>query len=321
MLQLVNLSNYESDLELIHNSPECLQAFLDHHHLDGLEMMFCDGWDSSVHKKKWIQGVHLRFWPAWLDFWRGDQDELLKQFGSEESIIDCYGGLTREDWLRIYRKNIRTAVQSGARYLVFHVSHTKIAELFSWEFNASDEEVIEAAIEVINELVAEIPEEVALLFENLWWPGLTLKNPELVARLLDSVKHPNIGIMLDTGHLMNTNHELTSEAEGVDYIIKVLHGLGKYQSYVRGVHLHQSLSGKYIKKSRQEKIEKCDMTQVMNHVLQIDQHQPFATAAVQELIDYIKPQFLVHEFMYSSMEEWSEKVRVQKNALMGAKDE
>lgn len=315
MLQLVNLSNYTSDIELINNSAECLQTFLNYHHLDGLEMMFCDRWDASVHKKKWIQGVHLRFWPAWLDFWRGDKQELLKQFGSEDNIIAFYGALTREDWLTIYRENIRTAVKSGAKYLVFHVSHTRIPELFNWQFSASDGEVIEATIELVNELVGEIPPDVALLFENLWWPGLTLKNPILVARLLENVKHPNVGIMLDTGHLMNTNSDLTSEDEGVDYIITTLEGLGEYRHYVRGVHLHKSLSGAYIKKSRCIKMEKYDMAQVMNHVLQIDQHQPFTTSAVQKLVDYIKPDFLVHEFMYSSMEEWSQKIMTQKNAL------
>lgn len=51
----------------------------------------------------------------------------------------------------------------------------------------------------------KLPPHVALLFENLWWPGLTLKNPKLVAKLLKNVKHPNLGIMLDLGHLMNTN--------------------------------------------------------------------------------------------------------------------
>lgn len=55
MLQLVNLSNYESDIKLINNSAECLQTLLNHHHLDGIEMMLYDSWSSSVHKKKWIQ--------------------------------------------------------------------------------------------------------------------------------------------------------------------------------------------------------------------------------------------------------------------------
>lgn len=315
MLQLVNLSNYTSDIEVINNSAECLQAFLNHHHLDGLEMMFCDTWDSSVHKKKWIQGVHLRFWPAWLDFWRGDNEELLRQFGTEEDIIACYGGLTRDIWIRNYKANIKAAVKSGAKYLVFHVSHTRIPELFSWEFSVSDSEVIEATIELANELVDEIPPNVTLLFENLWWPGMTLQDPRLVARLLENVKHPNVGIMLDTGHLMNTNQDLTSEEEGIDYIIHILDSLGGYRKYVRGIHLHKSLSGEYIKKSKFTKTEKFDMNEVMNHVLKIDQHQPFTTSTVQRLIEYIKPEFLVHEFMYSSMEEWSQKVMAQKAAL------
>lgn len=315
MLQLVNISNDISDIELIHNSAECLQTFLNHHHVDGLEMMFCNRWDSSVHKEKWIQGVHLRFWPAWLDFWRGDHKELLKQFGSEDNIIACYGGLTREAWLTTYRDNIRTAVRAGAKYMVFHVSHTRIPELFSGQFSASDSEIIESTIELVNELADEIPPDVALLFENLWWPGLTLKKPALVARLLENIRHPNVGIMLDTGHLMNTNQDLTTEAEGIDYILNILNALGEYQRYVRGVHLHKSLSGEYMKQSRCQKIEKQDMAEVMSHVLKIDQHQPFATSEVQRLIDYIKPEFLVHEFIYSTIEEWSQKIMVQKAAL------
>ncbi|WP_378952710.1 sugar phosphate isomerase/epimerase family protein [Pelosinus sp. sgz500959] len=315
MIQLVNISNYTCDNELIHNNAECLQTFLNHHHIDGLEMMFCAPWDRFVHKKEWVQGVHLRFWPTWLDFWRGDNQELLKQFGSNEGIIACYGGLTRSDWLNIYRENIRTAVKASAKYMVFHVCHARVPEFFSGNFSSSDSEVIEATIELVNELADEIPTDIALLFENLWWPGLTLKNPTLAARLLNGVKHPNVGIMLDTGHLMNTNQELKTESEGIDYILTVLHDLGEYRSYVRGIHLHKSLSGEYAKESQLRKTEKFSITEIMNHVLQIDQHQPFATSEVQRLINYIKPDFLVHEFMYSTIEEWSQKILVQQQAL------
>jgi len=70
-----------------------------------------------------------------------------------------------------------------------------------------------------------------------------------------------------------------------------------------------------VKHSQCKKIANNDMTAIMNHVLQIDQHQPFATSDVQRLIDYIKPEFLVHEFMYSSMAEWSQKIMVQTAAL------
>ena len=315
MLQLVNISNYTSDIELINNNPIVLKNFLQQHKLDGLELMFCDTWDERLHPAEVVQGVHLRYWPTWLDFWRGDKEELLKEFGSADKIIACYGGLSREAWLNIYRENIRTAVKTDAQYLVFHVSHARIPEIFSWQFSASDSEVIEATIELVNELAAEIPPDVALLFENLWWPGLTLKNPTLVAKLLENVKHPNVGIMLDTGHLMNTNQDLQSEAEGIDYILSILHNLGEYSSYVRGVHLHKSLSGEYMKQSLSQKTEKYDMTEIMYYVLNIDQHQPFATSEVQRLIAYIQPEFLVHEFMYSTIDEWSQKITIQQQAL------
>ncbi|WP_378954907.1 sugar phosphate isomerase/epimerase family protein [Pelosinus sp. sgz500959] len=315
MLQLINISSYTSDIDLINNDPIVLKKFLEEHQIDGLELMFYDEWDERLYPREMLKGVHLRFWPAWLDFWRGNKRVLLEEFGSEENIVACYGGLTREAWLKAYRANIRTAVKTGAHYLVFHVSHARIQELFSWQFSASDSEVIEATIELVNELVDEIPPNVALLFENLWWPGLTLKNPALVSRLLDHVKHSNVGIMLDVGHLMNTNPELKTEGEGVDYILSVLHSLGDYRRYVRGVHLHKSLSGEYRRESLCKQVEKYDMGEIMNHVLNIDQHQPFSTSEVQRLIHEIKPEFLVHEFMYSSIEEWSEKIKMQKAAL------
>lgn len=316
MLQLVNLSNYISDLELIHNSPDCLQAFLNHHHLDGLEMMFCNPWNPRIHKKEWIQGVHLRFWPNWLDFWRGDRKELLRQFGSDEAIEACYGALTPEGWLNVYRKNIRDAKMAGAKYAVFHVSQARIPELFNWQFAFSDREIIEATIEVINELASDIPDEMELLFENLWWPGLTLKDKETAALLLDSVKHQRSGIMLDVGHLMNTNQELTNQDEGVDYVLQVAEELGEYKQYIRGMHLHYSLSGAYVKESRKKEMPQDNLLgETMNHVLRIDEHLPFSSSSVNKLIHYIQPEYVVHEFMYASINDWSEKIKIQQQAL------
>ncbi len=319
MLQLVNLSNYIADLELIHNDSVCLQAFLTHHHLDGIEMMFCEPWDSYVHKKDWIYGVHLKFWPCWLDFWRGDKERLMNQFGSEDKITQYYGSLTRDGWLDIYRENIRMAVKAGARYLVFHVSHACTDELFTWRFRATDRDVIDASIEVINELADDIPDEMELLFENLWWPGLTLRNRELAAKLLDNIKHRNAGIMLDTGHLMNTNPALKTENEGIGYILDVINQLGSCDRYIKGVHLHRSLSGQYIIDSRSTVRENYTMADVMNHVLKIDEHLPFGTPEVQRIIERIQPEYLVHEFITASMDDWVQKVMQQQRALLSGR--
>ena len=70
-----------------------------------------------------------------------------------------------------------------------------------------------------------------------------------------------------------------------------------------------------MKQSLRRKTDRYDMTAIMNHVLQIDQHQPFVTSEVKRLINYIKPDFLVHEFMYSSIDEWSQKIITQQQAL------
>ncbi len=315
MLQLVNLSNYCSDTELIHNNAEVLQAFLHYHRLDGIEMMFCDPWDKKVYRKEWIHGAHLRFWPSWLDFWRGDQAELQRQFGSQEQVRACYGGNTREEWLAVYRENIRQAQAAGVKYMVFHVCHARMSEIFNCDFSATDQEVIETVIELVNALTEELSADTELLFENLWWPGLTLLDKDLTAMLLDGTNHRNVGLMLDTGHLMNTNTELKTEAEGVRYILDTVKNLGPYRRYIKGIHLHRSLSGEYAKSSRQVAGEQASMADIMNHVMKIDEHLPFSTPDARQIINYINPKYLIHEFINKSMDEWSKKIVVQQQAL------
>jgi len=316
MKQLVNFSNYQSDMDLIQDDPDVLHAFLQRHHLDGIEMLLCSPCAETFRQKAWLYGIHLRYWPCWLDFWRNDRSELLRQFGSEQRIKDYYGSSNREAWLEAYKDNIKNASQAGARYLVFHVSHARVSEVFSRHFTAPDHEVVEAAIEVINELTPFIPANMALLFENLWWPGLTLQDKRLAAHLLDRVNHGNIGIMLDTGHLMNTNLTLRTEAQGIDYILKTLNGLDQHREMIRGIHLHKSLSGIYVEQQNRHEIKPdYNTSDIMRHVLRIDEHLPFSNPKTQKILDYVQPEYLVHEFLYTSIADWSQKINQQQNAL------
>ncbi len=316
MYQLANFSNYACDLALFKNFTQ-IKCFLQSHHLDGFEAMYCNSKDQPFLPNGLVKGVHLRFLPAWIDFWRGNEKKLLRQFGSKTQIEQYYGGLQRDVLVRTYQENLRQAVDAGAEYVVFHVSHACPQEIFTWKFSVSDREVVEATIEMVNLLVKQVPPHMAILFENLWWPGLTLINPELVAILLENIHHSNIGIMLDTGHLMNMNQDLRTEAEGVAYILKILHNLGEYRNCIRGVHLHRSLSGEYIKESKRYAVKENNTKEVMDHILKIDEHLPFATPKVQQIIDYLQPEYLVHEFMYSSLAEWSRKIVLQQSVLQG----
>lgn len=317
MLELVNLSNYCMDTEqLINHKKENLAKFLKDNQLDGIEMMFCQAWDKSLHEEKFIQGVHLNFWSSWLEFWRGDLKSVEEQLGSREAIMQSYGGLTRQDWLECYQENISVAKQTHAKYFVFHVSHARSEEVFDWNFRATSEEVVDATIEMVNQLVPAIPEDTMLLFENLWWPGLTLLDKRLVEKLMNNIKHKNLGIMLDTGHLMNTNQQLKNQEEAVEYVIHIVKNLGKYRKFIKGVHLHYSLSGEYILNSIKKAIRtKPTSGEIMEHILKIDQHLPFTTPKVKRIIEYIQPKFLVHEFMQTTREDWQNKLKIQQQAL------
>lgn len=316
MQELVNLSNYFLDNNLINNSSENLARLLEDNNLNGLEMLFCNKWDNNLHKKNLIKGVHLKFWPDWLDFWLDNKIALQREYKSLDLVYEIYGGRDKKDWIKKYQDNIYNALETNPEYLVFHVSQARPSEIFNWNFNYTSEVVIENTIKVLNELIEIIPNNTKLLLENLWWPGLTLENKNLVAKLFDEVECNNLGIMLDTGHLMNTNSDLKTEEDGINYILQIIDNLGEYKKYIYGIHLHHSLSGEYVKENcHKEFDEPLSMDIIMKHILKIDEHLPFSNVHVQLLINSIKPEYLVHEFMQSSRNDWINKIRIQRKAL------
>ena len=319
MLELTNLSNADCDLDhILQNDVDVLPAILRENGLDGIELMRCAPWDRRMYPQNFIKGVHLMFWPMWLDFWRGDRAALMDEFGSEENIRACYGSLNVSDWVEAWRENLRQAVECKPHYVVFHVAHNRTSEMYTRSFSASDEEVIRATIELVNEITSELPQGCRLLFENLWWPGLTFQNPHLAEMLLDQVDYADTGFMLDTGHLMNTNLGLRSETEGAGYVLKIYRDLGEVGKRVYGLHLHQSLSGAYTREMmrRHRGVDRAlSWSEGMDYVLHVDRHEPFRTEAARRILDTVQPAYLVHEFLQRSREDLEQKLRTQRFAL------
>lgn len=316
MKELVNLSNYHLDNLLINNSAEELQKFLREHNLSGLEMLFYENWDEQIHKKDFVKGVHLNFWPNWLDFWLDNKKALIKEYGDLERAYGIYGGKTKSDWLNLYQDNIIKALEAQPEYLVFHVAQARPSEVFHWNFNYDSAIVIEKSLEVLQELMPIIPANTKLLLENLWWPGLTLQKKDLVETIFTKLKYDNLGLILDTGHLMNTNANLKNQEEGVAYILETVNNLGQYKQYIYGIHLHHSLSGEYVKKHCNNNVaQDLSMENIMKHILKIDEHLPFNSKKIKAVVDMIQPQYLVHEFMQTSKSDWSQKITTQRKAL------
>ena len=318
MLTLTNLSNADCDVaHILHGDMDALPAILQELGLDGIEFMLCAPWDRTLFPPACIKGVHLLFWPTWVDFWRGNRSALMAEFGSEDNVRGYYGSLDVADWVEGWRENLRRAAACQPQYLVFHVAHNCTSEMYTRTFSVTDEEVIRADIELVNAIVGEIPRGCKLLFENLWWPGLTFQKPQLAAELLARVSYPDTGFMLDTGHLMNTNLDLQSEAEGAAYVQKIYHELGELGKRVYGIHLHQSLSGTYTREMMRRHVgwkTPLDWQTAMDYVMHVDQHQPFHTDAARRIVETVQPMYLVHEFQHRSRDDLARKLRIQQRA-------
>ena len=267
-----------------------------------------------------LQGYHLTFTPDWLDFYRWDTAALCHKFGSLAAARAFYGG-GPETLLEQYRADLARAMELGAHYVVFHVSDVSIEEGYTVRWFHSDEAVIDASVELINALLDGVAPDFDFLVENQWWPGFTFTDPKQTERLLDAIPYEKAGIMLDTGHLMNACTTLRTQAEGAAYILRIVQQQGSLAKAIRGVHLHQSLSGEYVQAHTgrlpddlpQDYIERFCASYA--HILQIDRHQPWTDPAICPVLEQINPAYLTHELAASSNARRMEAVKRQTDTL------
>lgn len=283
--------------------------------VDGIEQFIYSLEPVSNKYKDITVGVHLNYWPYWMDFWLKKAKRLKQQFRNIRERNKYFkDAMSCDEWLSVIRRNIGAALAQSPEYLVWHVAEANNEEAFTYEFNYSDREVLTAAADVFNSVCDEIPAHIPVLFENLWWPGLRLTDVRNVKYFFERLERKNVGIMLDTGHLMNTNLRLKNEAEGAEYVCKVYEKLGECRSLVRGVHLSCSLSGAYQRGLSHQVPEKLDMETIWKHIGNIDQHKPFQTEAAKKILETIQPEYVTHEVGYDSLKDLCEQLPIQLKA-------
>lgn len=248
-----------------------------------------------------VTGYHMTFYPDWLDFYRDDRKALRRKFGSIERARAFYGG-GPEVLLEQYRADLERARALRARYVVFHVSDVSVEESYTYRWLHSDREVVDASAELIRDLLCGIPAEFDFLMENQWWPGFTFTVPEITERLLDAIPYARKGILLDTGHLMNCEPALSSQKEGAIYLDAMLSRHGSLCRYIYGVHLHQGLSGRYVRShigAVPDELPSEDYIQRFSynyaHIQRIDRHEPWTDLAIIPVLERIGPRYLTHE--------------------------
>jgi len=321
--RLLNISTHENDMQVIDHDWSYARRFLEENQFDGYELYPVPGYSFEKIPPELILGLHMSFFVIYEPLWHEKRDRLLEIFGDEATIKHFYGGLERDDLIATYQEQLRMADRFGCEYVVFHVSQCELEYIFDWQIPWSWQETVDLFAEMANAFTEGTPYKGKLLFENLWWPGsLRLDSPAEIERLMQKVTYPNAGIVLDTGHILNKNQSIHSEAEGIAYLLETVKNLGSLRSLIYGVHLTRSLSADYVNGTRHVQDPYRDAKTFWDrfiiahkHVCQIDQHDPFEDPGIVQLFDLIDPNFLVFEFGYPTLAVWQDKINRQKQAL------
>ena len=321
MKLLTNFAVYDGCLDE-YGSADALDRDCAELGLDGIEVVWGDE-DAVVQipHKDLVVGYHLLFFSTWVDFWLGNEGPLLDEFGTWDAVRHCYEAETRDELVARFRRDLHRAIGFGAEYVVFHVSDVRMHECFTYEFSHTDCQVCDCACDLVNQIFDGVDTDLALLVENQWWPGFTFCDPAMTRRLLDGIAYDNVGIMLDTGHLMSTNTKLRTQKQALEYIRDCYDAHGDVASKVRGLHLHQSLSGEHVERTRG--FVPPDFTGTYEqrfassygHVLKIDRHEPWSDPAVADLVRHIGPEWVTNELSAGSRAERNERLRIQLAAL------
>lgn len=284
-----------------------LKRYLKDFALDGLEVLEAGADTRQIIDPKDAVGVHLKYYPGWMDFWTGDEARLMIEYGDWDACVQHYGGRDRQAMIEAYRKNLQFVNRMQPEYMVLHVADCSMIESMRRVYHYTDAQVVDATCELMNQVTDTLTCKPWLLYENLWYPGLNMLDPDMVQRLMANTHYPKCGVMLDTGHIMHTNPDLRTPDEAVDHIHRVL-DLYPDLDFIKGIHLSQSLTGEHAKALMQtwQPVEGDYQTriwEVMGHIFEIDTHKPFTTHRVRELVERIQPEYLVLELITGSREE------------------
>ena len=319
MIYSANFTNFPEELERFAGRDDLMDT-LAYFGCSGIELNYSAANSLGYIDASMVNSVHLPSPPAWMDLWLGNRDALIREYGDLETMAMYFGGSGPEDFVRLIRTAMDKAAELDAAYVVFHVCEVKLWEMYTRTFDYSDREVAHETAQFLNEVMEGRDYPFELLLENLWWPGLTFHDPDIPFQLLEEVKHPKTGFVLDTGHMMNSELSLRTADEAVGFIMKKLSAIDGILPHIRAMHLCESLSGEYAASRIQDR-PKPGKTyperfgQAFTDIFKIDQHFPISSLRYRDLIEMIGPSFIVHELITGSREEWERKMTQQCRCL------
>ncbi|MCL2032806.1 MAG: sugar phosphate isomerase/epimerase [Methanomassiliicoccaceae archaeon] len=279
---------------------------------DGLKDIGCDGVELFTLFEKVPQiyrkispSVHLPFAIDWYSGWTGTAD--LGEF-TEENVRPVMYGRDRDEIVKNLKAAIEHAADIEPAYGVLHAGNTNLDEVMLRKQTGDSREILRAFCEMVNQVVSRFKggePPFKLAFENLWWPGLRLRDPWEYRLISSRLEFDNWGFCLDTGHLMNTLPDAYDEPTCVERLLEIFDGYpDDMKERIGTMHLHLSTSAEY-RNTFEEAIRPPGETMADTisrsypHIAKIDQHKPFSTDGCRLLVDALSPDFVTHEMMGS----------------------
>ena len=131
MKQLINYCPVHGYEQEVNAYADGMKGYLKNNKLDGIELYVYQQKPYTSDYREESIGVHLKYWPYWLDFWYGNQKHLNENYSDKKQLQEYYlGAVNQEEWLQIIRNNIKAALAVNPEYLVWHVSNCNLKEIF-----------------------------------------------------------------------------------------------------------------------------------------------------------------------------------------------
>ncbi len=324
MKKLLSFIASDNHLDQIGDGWNELDKILQEYKLDGIETM-----TGGFYKPENIEAVkpighHLLYFPSWLHMWLEDEEELIKEFESLEKAVEVYGGWGRQRLIDFYREEFLDSIKMGAEYMVFHVAHVGLDEVFSDNFKYGNKQVLDHTIDLLNEVFKDVEDGPILLLENLWWPGMDLLNEIETKYFLDQIKYSNKGIMLDLSHLTLTDKNIENFKHVEKYIEEIILNSSILKKHIRGIHLNATFPNSYRRNKLEENKNKIAVTEnrmdrysiIIDHITNLDSHKIYDHASINKILEKLNIEYLVYEFKWKDKKELLKNLDKQNKVLL-----
>ena len=231
----------------------------------GAHVSTSGGLSKAIERAEEIGAEAIQIFASSPRMWRfvepkPEEIKLFKNLSSEKNIDPCYihgsylvniGGdpSLLDKSIASLTNNMHVAGEIGAQGVIFHGGSHK---------GKGFENILDQAVECLNQVLANSPDHVFLCIENSAGMGSHIGSSfEEIARIIDAVNRPNLKVCLDTEHLFAAGYNIVNPVDleiimdefntkiGIDKLVAV-HANDSKVEFGSGIDRHENIGKGHI---------------------------------------------------------------------------